>query len=196
MVSPAATERIIRALQGAFEKSAADPRATAVVAEAIRDTQTSPHRACDVPHLPACAYLDPALAAISSEDELRETCGAFRGIADDLDWYGSQMPCDAQTASDNFPMGHANAMIYGPSGLVLSEKLRVGVSLLAPDVRHPDHSHRPEEVFFVVSEGEFRQGVRLAIDEARYTTHFTLPARCAQGRSHCWRFGRLRTISN
>ncbi len=55
-------------------------------------------------------------------------------------------------------MGHVNAMIYGPIGLVLSEKLRVGVSLLAPFVRHSDHHHRAKEMYLVVSEGEFRQG--------------------------------------
>ncbi|MFK5732231.1 dimethylsulfoniopropionate lyase [Pseudomonas urmiensis] len=97
-------------------------------------------------------------AAISGEEEIREICEAFKGIGEDLVWYRSEMPCYAQIASDNFPMGHVNAMIYGPIGLVLSEKLRVGVSLLAPFVRHSDHHHRAKEMYLVVSEGEFRQG--------------------------------------
>ncbi|MBH3362900.1 hypothetical protein I5Q29_07745 [Pseudomonas sp. URMO17WK12:I11] len=91
-------------------------------------------------------------------------------------------------------MGHVNAMIYGPTGLVLSEKLRVGVSLLAPFVRHSDHRHRAKEMYLVVSEGEFRQGesewVLLAIG-ALYIIHHTSFMRCVKGRSPCWRFGRL-----
>jgi len=52
MASPATTERFIRALQGAFEKSATDPRVTAVVADAFRgiqrysDKSTSRVRCC------------------------------------------------------------------------------------------------------------------------------------------------------
>jgi hypothetical protein len=32
------------------------------------------------------------------------------------------------------------------------------VSLLAPNVRYPDHSHSPEEVYLVLSPGRFRHG--------------------------------------
>jgi hypothetical protein len=62
------------------------------------------------------------------------------------------------TASENFPSGHANAMIVGPGGLEERNDVWVGVSLLAPSVRYPDHSHPPEEVYLVASDGEFRQG--------------------------------------
>jgi hypothetical protein len=29
---------------------------------------------------------------------------------------------------------------------------------MAPKVRYPDHQHEPEEVYLVLSEGDFRQG--------------------------------------
>ncbi|HLY58693.1 MAG TPA: dimethylsulfonioproprionate lyase family protein, partial [Stellaceae bacterium] len=32
-----------------------------------------------------------------------------------------------------------------------------GVTLMAPDVRYPDHNHPPEEVYLVLTEGEWRQ---------------------------------------
>ncbi|WP_371264037.1 dimethylsulfonioproprionate lyase family protein [Pseudomonas sp. ABFPK] len=69
---------------------------------------------------------------------------------------GSQ--CHPQTASANFLDGHANAVIYGPGGVVSSDRLRIGVSLLAPGVRHPDYCHTQVKVYLVVSEGEFRLG--------------------------------------
>jgi hypothetical protein len=34
----------------------------------------------------------------------------------------------------------------------------VGASLLAPDVRYPDHHHAPEEVYLALSRGKFRHG--------------------------------------
>lgn len=68
------------------------------------------------------------------------------------------MQSDLKTASANFMDGHANAVIFGIGGLVHSDQLRLGVSLLAPNVCHPEHNHSPEEVYLVISEGEFRQG--------------------------------------
>jgi hypothetical protein len=49
-------------------------------------------------------------------------------------------------------------MIVGPNGHEPREDVWVGVSLLAPEVRYPDHHHAPEEVYLVLSRGRFRQG--------------------------------------
>jgi quercetin dioxygenase-like cupin family protein len=68
------------------------------------------------------------------------------------------MQSNPKTASANIMDGHANAAIFGPGGLVHSDQLRLGVSLLAPHVRHPDHFHSPDEVYLMISEGEFQQG--------------------------------------
>ena len=61
------------------------------------------------------------------------------------------------TASANFAEGHANAMIFGPSGIEERRDLWIGATLMAPRVRYPDHRHAPEETYLVMSEGEFRQ---------------------------------------
>ena len=49
-------------------------------------------------------------------------------------------------------------MIVGPGGLEERSDVWLGVSVLAPDVRYPDHDHAPEEVYLVLSDAEFRQG--------------------------------------
>jgi quercetin dioxygenase-like cupin family protein len=49
-------------------------------------------------------------------------------------------------------------MIAGPGGLEERDDLWLGVSLLAPHVRYPDHTHPPEETYLVLSEGDFMQG--------------------------------------
>lgn len=89
MASPATTERFIRALQGAFEKSATDPRVTAVVADAFRGIQTSPRRACDVAErLPACAYLGQQYRVRrKSERYARRSRGLVKT------WFGTAVRC-------------------------------------------------------------------------------------------------------
>lgn len=69
-----------------------------------------------------------------------------------LPWQQRQEP-DHPT----FMAGHANAQIIGPSGLVVSDNLLIGISLLAPHVTYPNHHHPPAEVYLVLTEGEWRQ---------------------------------------
>lgn len=61
-------------------------------------------------------------------------------------------------ASDNWPDGHANATIVGPGGVESRGDVHIGVSLMAPHVRYPDHNHGPEEVYLVLSPGRFQHG--------------------------------------
>ena len=56
-----------------------------------------------------------------------------------------------------FMAGHANAQIIGPNGLVVSDNLLIGISLLAPHVTYPNHQHPPAEVYLVLTAGEWRQ---------------------------------------
>lgn len=106
--------------------------------------------------LPACNYLDAALAVETPHPALRHLIERFRGIEPQLEW--RRRAQHDGTASENFADGHANAMIFGPGGLEERTDLWLGVTLMAPNVRYPDHDHAPEEVYLVLSEGEFRQG--------------------------------------
>jgi quercetin dioxygenase-like cupin family protein len=60
-------------------------------------------------------------------------------------------------APPNFQDRHGNATIVGLGGLEPREDVSVGVSLLAPDTRYPDHQHLPEEMYLVLSDGQWRQ---------------------------------------
>ena len=59
--------------------------------------------------------------------------------------------------SDAFLKGHANATIVGADGVEVRHDVRVGVSLMAPHLQYPDHRHPPEEIYVVLSPGEWRQ---------------------------------------
>lgn len=47
-------------------------------------------------------------------------------------------------------------VFVGPGGIERHTDVWIGVSLLAPEVRYPDHTHPPEEIYLVMSAGEFR----------------------------------------
>ncbi|MEK1853213.1 MAG: dimethylsulfoniopropionate lyase [Phyllobacterium sp.] len=106
--------------------------------------------------LPVCEYLDTALSVDVHQPSLKRLIEWFKGIEPQLEWR-RRMTYDG-TASENFLDGHANAMIVGPGGLEERKDIWLGVTLMAPHVRYPDHDHAPEEVYLVLSQGEFRQG--------------------------------------
>lgn len=56
-----------------------------------------------------------------------------------------------------FMAGHGNAQIIGPDGLLLSDSLLVGISLLKPNITYPNHQHPPAEIYLVLTEGEWWQ---------------------------------------
>lgn len=104
--------------------------------------------------LPACAHLAPALEnARATHAALVES---FAALEPHFTW--TKRAQSHPTANANFLDGHANALIVGPGGYEERDDAWVGVSLLAPDVRYPDHNHPPEETYLVLSEGKFQHG--------------------------------------
>ena len=85
-------------------------------------------------HLPVCQHLPTAL------EHARRQPGPVgdRAVVDE-------------------PVGHANATIIGSEGLEIRRDVWIGASLLAPHTRYPDHRHPPEEIYVVLSGGQWRQ---------------------------------------
>lgn len=103
----------------------------------------------------ACRHLEEALlAATQAGRSGTEHASALADLAPDLAWYTRP---GSDTADECFTTGHANATIIGNGGLEECPNVRIGVSLLAPDVHYPDHRHPPEEVYVPLSSGAWRQ---------------------------------------
>ncbi|THK38997.1 transcriptional regulator [Ensifer sp. MPMI2T] len=105
--------------------------------------------------LPVCSHLDTVLAIDTEHDSLRRLVDRFKAIEPLLEW--RRRSNYDSSASDNFHDGHANAMIIGPRGLEERTDVWIGITLMAPHVRYPDHNHPPEEVYLALSDGAFRQ---------------------------------------
>ena len=106
--------------------------------------------------LPVCRHLEVALEDVRRQPgPIGALAGAFAAIESQLNW---QVRAGAETHGEQFLNNHANASIAGSEGLEIRSDVRIGVSLLAPHTRYPDHRHPPEEVYVVLSEGQWRQG--------------------------------------
>ena len=105
---------------------------------------------------PAYRYLRPALDRARAVAPIASLAGAFSDLAPELAW--RRRP-GAEAHGEDFRDGHANAEIVGPGGLERRSDVLIGASLVAPGVRYIDHQHPPEEVYVVMSEGEwYREG--------------------------------------
>lgn len=147
----------IAAASAAFEHHAVDTQARRSLSEIFsRLEEPAEQRLGQGSRLPACVHLDAALAMAGVSDPLKAMMVRFQALEPLLIWRQRQ---DASgTASGNFAEGHANAMIVGPGGLEERSDVWIGVSLMAPHVRYPDHNHAPEEIYLVLSQGEFQHG--------------------------------------
>lgn len=101
--------------------------------------------------LPVCAQLTGAIAT-ARDGPCPAVAGALADLAPRLRW--TRRPGATDPA---FRDSHASTRLTGPEGLERRDDVVVGVSLLAPRVRYPDHQHPPEELYLVLSAGQWRQ---------------------------------------
>lgn len=150
----------------AFLTSVADALGVCIVNDRAAEAIGKIYEALETPHppgdrqarqLPVCDYLSQTLATARAHSEpLARIADSFSALAPLLFW--APRAASGPFASDNWLEGHANATIVGPNGLESRNDLHIGVSLLAPQVRYPDHRHAPEEVYLVLSPGRFQHG--------------------------------------
>jgi dimethlysulfoniopropionate lyase len=106
--------------------------------------------------LPVCSQVGQAVAALRGRrSPAAKLAEALEQLAPSLVW--SRRP-GAEAVGADFAAGHANAVIAGNSGIERRQDLRIGISVMAPNVQYPDHCHPPEEVYVVLSPGSWRQG--------------------------------------
>lgn len=98
--------------------------------------------------LPVCDHLDAAYATTRPD-----LAAAFQALAPQLPWRVRSLP----NAGPGFAEGHASARILDPHGLEQRGGLVSGFSLVAPGITYPEHNHPPEEIYLVLSGGEWWQ---------------------------------------
>jgi hypothetical protein len=105
--------------------------------------------------LPICRHLATALEhARRQPGPVGALADSFAVIEPQLRW---KVRDGAEMQGEPFLNGHANAAITGAEGLEMRRDVWIGVSLMAPNMRYPDHRHPPEEIYVVLSGGQWRQ---------------------------------------
>jgi len=155
---PEALQAFLHAVRGGFQDASPNGDTKACLSRVFDALQDPvPVTKADPVRVPTSALLEHAL------EPARRAGGALEDLADrilhldpSLSW--RKRSGVAPEASASFADGHANAMIVGPGGLEDRKDIWVGLSLVAPGVRYPDHRHAPEEIYLVLTDGRFRQG--------------------------------------
>ena len=88
--------------------------------------------------------------ASTGPSPIPELAAALNDLSPRLQWKRRNSSSPDGTS---FHDGHANALVAGPGGLEERDDVWVGISLLAPHVRYPDHRHHPEEVYVSLAGG-------------------------------------------
>ncbi len=134
----------------------ATPPMAAAAGRVFERLNASVGLAAEIPtaeRLPVCRHLDAIYSGMEGgASPLPEIASAFMTLETRLDWQRRR----TSTLTDQpFHDRHANATLIGPGGLEQREDLWVGVTVMAPGVTYPDHSHPPEEVYLAFTEGEW-----------------------------------------
>lgn len=145
----------------AFEAAIGDRTTTREVQEAHRDVFV--HLPTLVEHplsftpvtQPACSYLEQCLAVVDqSGDRSAIAVGtALRNLAPLLKWHNAGGPGMPIPSTQTY----AGTVVAGPRGLIASEQVEIGISIMAPHTVYPDHRHPPVEIYLVLSDGQWRQ---------------------------------------
>lgn len=155
MMRQAALQTVVDRLQDAFTGAELSAPARAALDRLFKRLETPASAARPAGEsLPVTALFPAALASVP--DALTPLADALAALSPGIAWTTSKKV--GPTASAGFPKAHANAMLIGPGGLELRDDVWIGLSLMAPNTRYPDHDHAPEEVYLVLSDGAFLQG--------------------------------------
>ena len=149
-------QTFVDVIRHAFETSSANSAARRLVYRIFNGLENPAGRINPPPRqLPVCEHLAPAL------DHAREQGGVAATLANALDAISPQLVWARRPISPNddstFQANHANTVVVGDDGLELRDDVWIGITLLAPDTRYPDHRHPPEEIYAVLSPGEWKQ---------------------------------------
>ncbi len=93
---------------------------------------------------PTCTYLDGALNNIPKD--LSPIDILLKSISKKLVWHDA-----SRGVPKYFKGGYAIAEIIGEQGLIVSERIRLGLFLQQPNVNYPLHAHEAEELYIIVS---------------------------------------------
>lgn len=151
-------QRLLDATEAAFAARADNSPLVAALAdrffEATRAETGEPVEFAERQMLPTCDYLDAAMTrAAKASPETAAVVEAFARLLPRMTW---KERLEGPNDPTDFAGSHANTSLIGMDGLEVRDDIRLGAGVIAPCIRYPDHDHPPEEIYLVLSDGEWR----------------------------------------
>ena len=150
---------IVDAIASNLSTQTISPSAADACKLIVRTLETSSRSVArrKVPSLLHCASLvELALWTVDSHHPLSGAISGFLTMfGHELDWYRSNT---GDYASLNFESRHAHALIMGPGGFEEQANVVIGITVMEPYTRFPDHAHTRDLLVFPLSGGEFKAG--------------------------------------
>lgn len=109
----------------------------------------SNHRSTTEP-LPVLQHFPAALDIAEANARVAPVAQVIRKISSRIDWYRRPGSTDQYFADR-----HSLAILLGDGGIGQAAGLQVGLALTAPGTVYPEHQHPPEELYLVLSDGEW-----------------------------------------
>jgi hypothetical protein len=140
-------------LLGADSCDGAKPSATRIFS-ALRN-KVGPRSDAKPESLPVCSVLEDALhISGKAKAPIPELGTTLAKLSPGLVW---QRRKGAELEPPGFFDGHANAYLVGPGGVEIRNDVWIGISLMAPHVRYPNHRHPPEEIYVSLAGGDWKK---------------------------------------
>ena len=110
-------------------------------------------------NLPVLANLHDVAQSLAAEPSAANAGAAKHAMAlaalvSKLNWSKRK---GSEALGEPFVSGHANTTIVGEGGIEQRDDVWIGATVLAPGIRYPFHHHPPEEVYVVMSPGDWYQ---------------------------------------
>ncbi|WP_419903865.1 dimethylsulfonioproprionate lyase family protein [Kiloniella sp.] len=151
-------QHLIDLLKSTFKADTSTPEDVPRVAQTIfsaLEREVCVEGANKPTRLKACSYFETALDRIRLGGPLiSPMADVLEALEPKLQWYHpTVLGSSINDAHDNI----ANAVLIGPNGLERRKDVLVGITIMGPQTLYPNHQHYPEEIYRVLSEGEWRQ---------------------------------------
>jgi quercetin dioxygenase-like cupin family protein len=132
-----------RALDGTSGPGVAEARSRLAAQPLAPNAEATARR------LPACRFLPDAIGECMFADPA--LAAALAMIEDELSWRHNPNYSDAAMGQAGYMDAYAYAEVIGPGGLLAGNDFLLGLMILGPGLRYPDHVHPAPELYRVLS---------------------------------------------
>ena len=152
-----AAQWFLRAFRSTLEANNAGDDGVADVLARLgeQDVSASAAVAVEPRRLPACRFLPDVVAAslLSAPD----VAASIAALEEDLQWRQNPNYSDEAMGQPGYMNNYAYAEVIGPHGVYPGDDFLLGLFLLGPGLRYPNHAHPAPELYWILAgESEWR----------------------------------------